>query len=85
MKNATMFHSVLLKKVRHHEIPALYAECDVYAQPSIVEPYGIAVLEAMACGKPVVGTRVGGILDTMKDGGLGFSLSLWIRVSWQSG
>jgi len=28
MKNATMFHSVLLKKVRHHEIPALYAECD---------------------------------------------------------
>lgn len=62
----------LTRSVPNHEMPALYAECDLYVQPSIVEPYGIAVLEAMACGKPVVGTRIGGMLDTVKDGGAGF-------------
>ncbi|HIH43706.1 MAG TPA: glycosyltransferase family 4 protein [Candidatus Methanoperedenaceae archaeon] len=51
--------------VPNHEMPALYAECDIYVQPSIIEPYGIAVLEAMACGKPVVGTDVGGMRDTL--------------------
>jgi len=58
--------------VPNNEMPELYAECDVYAQPSIVEPYGIAVLEAMACGKPVVGTIVGGIRDTVMSGVSGF-------------
>jgi glycosyltransferase involved in cell wall biosynthesis len=54
------------------EMPSLYGECDIYIQPSIIEPFGIAVLEAMACGKPVIGTKVGGMLDTIKDGETGF-------------
>jgi glycosyltransferase involved in cell wall biosynthesis len=58
--------------IPNYEMPFLYRECDVYVQPSIIEPYGIAVLEAMACGKPVVGTKVGGMLDTIKDGETGF-------------
>jgi glycosyltransferase involved in cell wall biosynthesis len=57
----------LTRSIPNHEMPTLYAECDVYVQPSIVEPYGIAVLEAMACGKPVVGTRVGGMRDTINE------------------
>ena len=60
------------KPIPNYEMPFLYRECDVYVQPSIIEPYGIAVLEAMACGKPVVGTKVGGMLDTIKDGETGF-------------
>ncbi len=55
----------LTKPIPNQEMPSLYAECDAYVQPSIIEPYGIAVLEAMACGKPVVGTRVGGMKDTI--------------------
>ena len=45
-----------------------YSSCDIYVQPSIIEPYGIGVLEAMACGRPVVGTNVGGMLDTIEHG-----------------
>lgn len=64
--------SFIEKTVPNHELPYLYRECDVYVQPSIIEPYGIAVLEAMACGKPVIGTKVGGMLDTVKEGETGF-------------
>jgi glycosyltransferase involved in cell wall biosynthesis len=50
----------LLGRVPHDEIPQLLAECRVLAQPSLVEPLGQALLEAMACGRSVVATRIGG-------------------------
>jgi glycosyltransferase involved in cell wall biosynthesis len=46
--------------VPHDEVPAWLAACDVLCQPSLVEPFGQAVLEALASGRPVVATRVGG-------------------------
>jgi glycosyltransferase involved in cell wall biosynthesis len=50
----------LLGRVPHDEIPRLLADCRVLAQPSLVEPLGQALLEAMACGRSVVATRLGG-------------------------
>jgi len=50
----------LLGRVPHDEIPRLLSECQVLAQPSLVEPLGQALLEAMACGRSVVATRIGG-------------------------
>jgi glycosyltransferase involved in cell wall biosynthesis len=50
----------LLGRVPHEEIPRLLAESHVLAQPSLVEPLGQALLEAMACGRSVVATRIGG-------------------------
>jgi glycosyltransferase involved in cell wall biosynthesis len=50
----------LLGRVPHDEIPRLLSECHVLAQPSLVEPLGQALLEAMACGRSVVATRIGG-------------------------
>lgn len=57
----------LTAPIPNYEMPLLYNECDIYVQPSIIEPYGIAVLEAMSCGKPVIGTNVGGMRDTISD------------------
>jgi glycosyltransferase involved in cell wall biosynthesis len=50
----------LLGRVSHGGIPRLLAESRVLAQPSLVEPLGQALLEAMACGRSVVATRIGG-------------------------
>ena len=50
----------LLGRVPHDEIPHLLTDCRVLAQPSLVEPLGQALLEAMACGRSVVATRIGG-------------------------
>jgi glycosyltransferase involved in cell wall biosynthesis len=41
-------------------IPAQIGAAHVVCQPSLIEPFGQAVLEAMACGRSVVGTRIGG-------------------------
>ncbi len=38
----------------------VFAAADVVCQPSLVEPFGQALLEAMACGRPVLATSVGG-------------------------
>ena len=46
--------------VPHAAIPRWLTAADVVCQPSLVEPFGLATLEAMACGRTVVATRVGG-------------------------
>jgi glycosyltransferase involved in cell wall biosynthesis len=46
--------------VPHDEIPARLAESHVLCQPSLIEPFGLALLEAMAAGRSVVATRIGG-------------------------
>jgi len=47
-------------RVPHEAVPAWIAACDVLCQPSLVEPFGLATLEAMASARSVVATRVGG-------------------------
>ena len=46
--------------VAHDELPARIAAARVVCQPSLIEPFGQAVLEAMAAGRTVVATRIGG-------------------------
>ena len=46
--------------VPHALVPRWLQAADVVCQPSLVEPFGLVMLEAMACGRPVVATRVGG-------------------------
>lgn len=50
----------VLGRVPHADVPAWIAACDVLCQPSLVEPFGQATLEAMAMERTVVATSVGG-------------------------
>lgn len=49
-------------------IPALLRQFDVYVHPATDEPFGIAVLEAMAAEKPVIATAVDGVPEIVTDG-----------------
>jgi len=50
----------IVPSVPHDEVPGWIARAHVVCQPSLIEPFGQALLEAMACGRSVVATRVGG-------------------------
>jgi D-inositol-3-phosphate glycosyltransferase len=54
------------------ELRRYYAAADVFVTTPWYEPFGITPLEAMACGTPVVGSDVGGIRYTVRDGETGF-------------
>jgi glycosyltransferase involved in cell wall biosynthesis len=48
------------------DVPRLLAAMDVYAQPSANEGLPLSILEAMAAGKPIVATRVGGMVEQIE-------------------
>jgi glycosyltransferase involved in cell wall biosynthesis len=58
----------LVGRVAHADLPAVLRSADVVVAVPWYEPFGIVPLEAMACGRPVVGSAVGGLLDTVADG-----------------
>jgi glycosyltransferase involved in cell wall biosynthesis len=56
------------------EMSELYAAADVLALPTLHEPFGLPVLEAMACGVPVVVSRRAGVAELITDGADGLLL-----------
>lgn len=63
----------LQSRVRFHgfvpaaELQHFYRDCDLFIAPSRYESFGLIYLEAMAYGKPVIGTRAGGIPEVVTD------------------
>ena len=45
----------------------IIASCDAFVHANDKEPFGLIVLEAMACGRPVVGVNAGGVKETVDD------------------
>jgi D-inositol-3-phosphate glycosyltransferase len=57
---------------RQSELPAYYGAADVVVMPSYSESFGMVALEAMACARPVVASRVGGLKYLVRDGDTGY-------------
>ena len=63
-------------RVDQDELPMYYSAADVCVVPSFYESFGLAALESMACGTPVVASRVGGLSTVVKHGSTGY-LQSW--------
>lgn len=51
-----------------NEVPAYMRSADIYIQPSRSEGIGLALMEAASASLPLVGTKVGGIPEVVRDG-----------------
>jgi len=63
---------VFLQQVPRKVLPHLFSEAEVFVYPSLYEGFGLPVLEAMACGCPVVASRSSAIPEVVGDAGLLF-------------
>jgi N-acetyl-alpha-D-glucosaminyl L-malate synthase BshA len=59
---------------KQEDVACVLSMADVLLLPSEKESFGLAALEAMACGKPVISSNAGGLPEVVQDGVTGFSL-----------
>jgi D-inositol-3-phosphate glycosyltransferase len=65
-------HLTWIGAVPHEDLPLYYNAADVCVVPSYYESFGLVAIESMACGTPVVASRVGGLTTTIRDGETGY-------------
>jgi D-inositol-3-phosphate glycosyltransferase len=65
-------HISFVGAVAHEDLPLYYNAADVCVVPSYYESFGMVAVESMACGTPVVASRVGGLASTISDGETGY-------------
>jgi len=63
---------VFVGKIEHKTVYKLLKRVDIYVFPSSAELFPYAILEAMAAGKPIVSTHIGGVPEIIKNGETGF-------------
>jgi glycosyltransferase involved in cell wall biosynthesis len=57
------------------DMAPLFIACDVFVLPSVAEPFGLVLLEAMSYGRVVIATRAGGPVEIVSDGETGLLVS----------
>lgn len=64
-------------RVPHDKVPDYLSRFDIYVAPSILdsESFGVAVIEASACKRPVIVSDVGGLPEVVQDGVIGYIVS----------
>ena len=62
--------------ISREDLIHLHSHATVFACPSVYEPFGLVILEAMACETPVVASRVGGIPEIVVEGETGYLVDL---------
>ena len=71
--DATLEDNVITQPFPYLELPWVYNHCDVVIYPTIgEEPFGLVPVEGMACAKPVIVSRSGGLPESVVDGKTGF-------------
>ena len=65
--------------IPHSKMPQFWNSVDICVVPSLIEPFGLVALEALACGVPVIASAVGGLKEIVVEGECG---SLVRRGMW---
>jgi len=63
-------HIILTGYVKNTDLPAIYSQCEVFLYPSLRESFGIPMLEAMACGVPVITSNTSSMPEVAGDAAL---------------
>jgi glycosyltransferase involved in cell wall biosynthesis len=71
-QNGVNRHVHFLSGLSYRGLAACYNACEIFALPSAGEGFGLVYLEAMACGKPVIGGAHGGAPEVVEDGVTGY-------------
>src|SRR5260370_13589452 len=74
-QNGVNRHVHFLAGLSYSELAACYAACEIFALPSGGEGFGLVYLEAMACGKPVIGGLHGCAPEVLHDAITGFRVT----------
>jgi glycosyltransferase involved in cell wall biosynthesis len=78
--NLINFLKIKSKTINFSNIPrellkSILFEADIFVHPALYEPFGIAILEAMATGKAIIATRIGGIPEILANAGMLINIS----------
>jgi glycosyltransferase involved in cell wall biosynthesis len=73
---------LLTGRVPHEIMPEIYSDADIFVFPSSTDTFGMAVLEAQACGVPAIVSDIGGPREIIQDGLTGFMAIHDDRKDW---